>query len=258
MAKTGYVTGHFIKEVITGDPLHRDGYQFIDLRKSSKVTATQINNYINGYLSVSGKVSVLNGKGQAFIEAGNKYGVNSLYLAAHAILESGYGTSNISLGKYNLFGFGAYDATPFIGAVRFSSIEENIEYIAQEMKATYLHPSNWKYRGAFLGYSTKTLDSNTRVDANSAGMNFYYASDPKWGQKIAAHMQKMFPYNKADYENTGINTTLFLAPVRPTGSDIFPVEIKAIANQTLKLATQKGGALISNPSIGKGSSFEIL
>jgi mannosyl-glycoprotein endo-beta-N-acetylglucosaminidase len=255
--KTGYVSGGYIKEVVTGDPFHRNGYQFIDLRKPSIVTAAQIDNYINSYISSTGKASVLKNQGQSIINAGNKYGVNSLYLAAHAILESGYGTSNISIGKYNLFGFGAYDATPFIGAVRFTSIQQNIDYIAQEMKASYLNPSNWKYKGPYLGYSTQTVDTNTRIDENSAGMNFYYASDPKWGQKIAAHMENILPYNKADYGNAVIDTRAFEYPARPSGSDVFPAGIKAVANQTIKLATQKGGTLLSVPYIAKGGAFEI-
>ena len=59
-------------------------------------------------------------RGQSFIDAGKTYGVNALYLAAHAIHESAFGTSDIALGKNNLFGFGSYDASPFIASYRFS------------------------------------------------------------------------------------------------------------------------------------------
>jgi mannosyl-glycoprotein endo-beta-N-acetylglucosaminidase len=251
--KTGYLSGDYIKEVITGDPMHRDGYQFIDLRKPSKVTASQIDNYINSNLS--GRTSVLAGKGQAFMNVGNKYGINALYLAAHAIHESGFGTSNISLGKNNLFGFGAYDATPFVGAVRFASIEQNMDYIAQEMKATYLNPINWKYKGFHLGFSTRTVSDNTRMDVKSEGMNYFYASDVKWGQKIAAHMQKILPYNKADY-NQAANTSAFPLPARPAGFDSFPLETQALAKQDIRLTSQKGSTLISL-TIKKDTMFTI-
>ncbi|MBT2678808.1 SH3 domain-containing protein [Bacillus sp. ISL-35] len=253
--KSGYVHGDFVKDVVTGDPFHRTGYQFIDLRMSSKVTASQIDQYIAGYLK--GRQSVLTGKGQAFINAGNKYGINSLYLAAHAIHESGYGASNISLGKLNLFGFGAYDSSPFIAAVRFSSIEQNIDYIAQEMKATYLNPNHWKYKGANLGFSTKTVLSNTRIDANSTGMNFYYASDPKWGQKIAAHMQKIFPYNQADYQNTVKSTAMFPLPSRSEGKDLFPQDIEAIARKDIKLVSQKGSTTLAL-TLKKDTVFDVV
>jgi beta-N-acetylglucosaminidase len=238
--KTGYVSGSYIQEVKTGSQItSRSGYQFIDLRTKSPVTASQIDNYIAKYINSNGKKSVLTGKGNAFIDAGNKYGVNALYLAAHAIHESGYGTSNISFGKNNLFGFGAYDATPYIGAFRFSSIEQNIDYIAREMKATYLNPGNWKYKGAHLGYSTKTLN-NARIDSSSEGMNFFYASDPYWGKVIASHMQKILPYNKTYYRSAKPNLTVFSAPPVPAGRDKFPVGIKAVASKDFKITDAKG------------------
>lgn len=252
--KTGYVSGDFAKEVVTGDPMHRNGYQFIDLRTTSKVSAEQINNYISNNLN--GRASVLSGKGQAFIDAGNKYGVNALYLAAKAIHESGFGTSSLSLGKYNLFGFGAYDAAPYIAAYRFPSVEGGIEYIAQEMKATYLNSNNWKYQGPYLGFSTKTVATNTRIDAASEGLNFYYASDPKWGQKIATHMERILPYNKADYDNATANTRVFSAPDRPAGADIFPNGIEAVAMKDLALSSTKGGTTVK--TLKSDTSFIIL
>jgi beta-N-acetylglucosaminidase len=186
--RTGYVSGSYIKEVITGDPLtSRDSYQFIDLRTKSEVTASQIDNYIANNYKRFGAKSVLVGQGQNFIDAGNQYGVNALYLAAHAIHESAFGTSNISLGKNNLFGFGSYDATAYIASYKFPSVKENIFYIAREMKHSYLNDQkkadgsyvDFRYKGAYLGFSTKYV-GGTRIDAASEGMNFYYASDPLW------------------------------------------------------------------------------
>ncbi|MGE8206619.1 SH3 domain-containing protein [Heyndrickxia sp. NPDC080065] len=239
-SKIGYVSGSYIKEVRTGDPItSRTGYQFIDLRTKSPVTAKQINDYIAKYVKATGKISVLTGKGQAFINAGNKYGVNALYLAAHAIHESAYGTSNISLGKNNLFGFGAYDATPFVAAYRFATVDLNIDYIAREMKATYLNDKNWKYNGPYLGFSTKDL-KNTRIDSNSEGMNFYYASDPYWGKTIAKHMENILPFDKAYYSKAVANTVVPAQPEKPDGSDIFPNGIQAVANQDIVLNSKQG------------------
>ncbi|MGE6258090.1 SH3 domain-containing protein [Heyndrickxia sporothermodurans] len=255
--KTGYVSGSYLKQVKTGDPVtSRTGYQFIDLRTQSPVTAKQINDYIAKYVSSTGKASVLTGKGQAFIDAGKKYGVNSLYLAAHAILESAYGASNISLGKYNLFGFGAYDATPFVGAYRFATVDLCIEYIAREIKATYLNPKNWKYNGAYLGFSTKDMN-NKRIDQNSEGMNFYYASDPNWGKSIARHMENILPYDKSYYSNAKINTDFPTQPSKPEGSDIFPDGIQAIANKNLVLNSNKG-VNDAVKTLPKGSKFLLL
>ena len=237
--KIGFVPISSLEKVTTGDPLTtRDSYQFIDLRTQSPVTAQQINTYIEENYKKHGKKSVLAGKGQAFIDAGNEYGVNALYLAAHAIHESAFGTSQISLGKNNLFGFGSYDASPFIASYRFSSIDENINYIAQQIKATYLTPGNWRYKEAFLGFRTKDMN-NKRLDANSEGMNFYYASDPNWGKGIARHMQNILAYDSSYYSGATVNTTAPSLPAIPLGNDLFPVGTQAIAKNDLILTVAK-------------------
>ena len=254
--KTGYVPINSLKQVKTGDPLTRDSYQFIDLRTQSPVTAQQINDYIEANYKKHGQDSVLTGKGQAFIDAGKAYGVNALYLAAHAIHESGFGTSDISIGKNNLFGFGSYDASPFIASYRFSSIDENINYIAQQLKATYLSPGNWRHKGSFLGFSTKDMN-NKRLDANSEGMNFYYASDPNWGKGITRHMQNILPYDQVYYSEATADTTVPPLPNIPEGSDLFPTGTQAIAKKDLILNSSKG----SNDAIltlEKGSTFTLL
>ncbi|XRG78468.1 SH3 domain-containing protein [Rossellomorea sp. GAMAL-10_SWC] len=254
--KTGYVSGSYIKQVKTGDPItSRDSYQFIDLRTPSPVTAAQINTYIANNVK-SGVKSILSGQGQLFIDAGNKYGVNALYLAAHAIHESGFGTSQISLGKNNLFGFGSYDTTPYIASYKFMSVQENVEYIARSIKSTYLNPSNWKYKGAYLGFSTKDM-SNVRIDAASEGMNFYYATDPNWGKLIAQHMQKILPFNKAYYDQAQPNTTIPGSPSTPVGSDVFPANIQAVAKGNIDLYTAKGDTA-KVKSITAGTTFLLL
>lgn len=254
--KIGYVSGSYLKQVVTGDPLtSHDSYQFIDLRTKSNVTAAQINGYIAKNLK-AGQVSVLTNKGQSFIDAGNRYGVNALYLAAHAIHESDFGRSNISLGKNNLFGFGAFDISPFVASYRFSTIDLCINYIAAEIKSTYLNKANWKYSGAYLGFSTKDM-KNTRINQNSEGMNFYYASDPNWGKSIARHMENMLPYDKAYYKNAVINPTVPGQPGIPGGSDVFPAGITAVAKQDLVLNSAKG-VNDKVKTIKSGSSFNLL
>jgi mannosyl-glycoprotein endo-beta-N-acetylglucosaminidase len=254
----GYVSGDYVTQVITGAPLNgvRDGYQFIDLRTTAPVTAQQINRYIENYVNSTNKQSVLLGKGQAFIDAGKKYGVNALYLAAHAIHESAFGTSRLALMKYNLFGYGAYDATPFVAAYRFSSVEESIDYIARKLKATYLNPTYPYFKGAYLGFRTNTL-AGTRVDESSEGMNFYYASDPYWGQSIARHMTNILAYDNNYYKSAKPNETVPALPSIPQGSDVFPTNIVAVANQDLPLYAQKR-ADKSITTLKKGSTFMLL
>ncbi|MDQ6600367.1 SH3 domain-containing protein [Bacillus salipaludis] len=255
--KTGYVYGKYLQQVITGDPMeNRDGYQFIDLRTQSTVVPSQIDNYIASYEKNTGMTSILHGKGKVFIDTGKKYGVNALYLAAHAIHESAFGTSPISIAKNNLFGFGAYDAAPYMSAYRFANVDLCIDYIAREIKATYLNPSNWKYNGAYLGFSTKTL-SNTRIDEASKGMNFYYASDPNWGKAVAQHMENILHYDKTFYTKASVDTSFPTRPAVPAGSDIFPANIFAVANSNLVLDSKKG-MNDAVKTITKGTSFNVL
>ncbi|CAH0343778.1 SH3 domain-containing protein [Bacillus sp. CECT 9360] len=255
--KTGYVPVSSLKQVRTGALVDtRDSYQFIDLRTQSPVTAQQINDYIAKNVTVLKKPSVLTNKGQVFIDAGKSHGVNALYLAAHAIHESGFGTSQISLGKNNLFGFGSYDLSPYISSTIFPSVETNIDFIAREIKATYLKPGYWKHKGAYLGFRTNDM-SNTRQDPNSEGMNFYYATDPNWGKGIARHMEMILPYNKAYYSEAAVNTDYPELPVKPDLSDVFPVGIQAKANKDLVLDSQKG----SNDAVftlKSGTTFTLL
>lgn len=84
-------------------------YQFLDLSRPNGVDAAKLNEYLEGK-------GVLEGQAQAFIDAANRYGLSELYLVAHAILETGNGTSALARGievngttVYNMFGIGAYD-----------------------------------------------------------------------------------------------------------------------------------------------------
>lgn len=54
--------------------------------------------------------------GSAFVQAEQTYHISAAYLVAHAILETGWGTSTLAMGQdhqgtiyYNFFGIGAYD-----------------------------------------------------------------------------------------------------------------------------------------------------
>ena len=96
----------------------------------SNVTAQEIDNYIQRFHPDSPLVGI----GQDFIKAQNEYGVNALYLAAHAILESGYGKSEIAYRKHNLFGLRAYDRDPFAYAKYLPSYGLSISYNADYVK----------------------------------------------------------------------------------------------------------------------------
>ncbi|MDR1185474.1 MAG: RICIN domain-containing protein [Coriobacteriales bacterium] len=113
------------------DPTNKSGYsfmQFVDVRIGSNVTGAQLNAFIDS--TSSGRSGIFHNRGQAFVNAAKKYGINEVYFLAHAILESAWGTSNFARGNYydghrltdgktypagtyyNFWGIGAYDSNP--------------------------------------------------------------------------------------------------------------------------------------------------
>ncbi|MGC8461864.1 MAG: glucosaminidase domain-containing protein [Candidatus Dormibacteria bacterium] len=112
--------------------------------------------------------TALAGLGQYFIEAEQEYHVSARYLLAHAIEESGWGTSKLAVNKHNLFGYEAYDVNPYVDGMTFPSYEACILYVAQQISTNYLTPTGAFYHGPTL-----------------LGMNVDYATDPNWAINIA-------------------------------------------------------------------------
>ena len=132
-----------------------------NLTVPSGETAASLNQFLAG--------SALAGLGTSFMNAEATYHVSARYFVAHAILESGWGTSDIAQFKHNLFGFGANDANPYGDAMSFTSFDACIQYVAQFIETRYLTVGGQFYHGPTL-----------------RGMNVDYASDPNWAEKIAS------------------------------------------------------------------------
>jgi hypothetical protein len=132
-----------------------------NLTLPSGETAASLDQFLAG--------SALAGLGASFMLAETTYHVSARYFVAHAILESAWGTSAIAEYKYNLFGFGADDANPYVDAMTFTSFNACIQYVAQFIETNYLTPTGKFYHGPTL-----------------RGMNVDYASDPNWAEKIAS------------------------------------------------------------------------
>lgn len=86
-----------------------DLYQYLDISKIIDVTPQQLDLYLTGR-------GVLHGMGNVFYNAGKSYGINAIYLAVHASLETERGTSQLATGQfvngdtvYNMYGIGAID-----------------------------------------------------------------------------------------------------------------------------------------------------
>ena len=151
-------------------------YQYLPLRGKSSYSANELSTIINKHAQSSSKMY---NKGAAFVNNQNSYGVNALLMTGVGALESAWGTSSIAKQKNNLFGLNAVDTSPGQSANTFSSVDVCIKDFAETyMSKQYLRAGWAYYHGGFLG-------------DKASGINVSYASDPYWGEKIAALAWKM-------------------------------------------------------------------
>ena len=182
-------------------------YQFASLKGYSGLTAEQIDNYISS--TDSGNSGMLKGKGAAFVEAAKAYNVNECYLVSHAILESGWGTSELAKGfkykgktYYNFYGIGAYDGNALSGgrgaAVKYdwTSPEKAIMGAAEYVSTYYIARDPYP-QDTLYGMKWDYLYSN---DFLARGWH-QYASDPYWPSKISTLMNEL-------YAHAGFNPSL--------------------------------------------------
>lgn len=172
MMVADYQTG-FRDNAVNAETPFFNYFQFLSLRSYSEYSAEEITEIINSRVTDTSKLKDL---GEVFVEMQNTYGVNALLSASVAANESGWGTSSIAKSKNNLFGINAVDKTPGESANYYKTPDACVkEFMGHWMSKYYCNPdpAKWHYRGAFLGNK-------------ASGVNLNYASDPYWGEKIAA------------------------------------------------------------------------
>nr|WP_072515145.1 glucosaminidase domain-containing protein [Ndongobacter massiliensis] len=114
----------------------------------------------------------LEGLGKDFYLAEKETGVNAIFMIALANLESGYGKSTIAREKNNLFGFGAYDASPYDSAVDYKTKGDSILSCAEFLAENYLDEKGAYYHGV-----------------STEGINVKYSSSPTWAGKVESLMR---------------------------------------------------------------------
>lgn len=160
----------------------------MELNKSSGLTLNDYKKIFTGLSSDSNGIFYNNYS--TFYNIDKKYNINGIFLASMAIHESAWGTSQIANDKKNLFGYGAYDQTPYESSYEFEDYSEGIELVAKSLVKYYLNPSGTKiYDGESASawyYNGPTL----------AGVNTRYASDKDWHTKVYSYMEML--YNRLD------------------------------------------------------------
>lgn len=123
----------------------------------------------------------MEGLGAAFERAEKQSGVNAWFLVAIATLESGYGHSALARDKNNLFGFCAYDDSPYSSATKFKTKEKGIEYVSDFLSREYLDAHGAYYKG---------------LSVDAVGES--YATDKDWANKVYSLMTELSQHTAKD------------------------------------------------------------
>ena len=181
-------------------------YQFADCRGfTGQISANQMNRIIDN--SGTGRNGVFSGRGQAIIAAAKSANINEMYLMAHIMTETAWGTSDQAQGRdfaagnatiklngkyytkwcdagryYNFIGWGAYDSNPdtaydFSRYYGWNSIESALMGAAEKVASNYL------YNGQETVYEMRW-----NPDAASFGRVHQYCTDINWARTISSIM----------------------------------------------------------------------
>ncbi len=134
------------------------------------------------------KNNIFANNAQYFYYIEKQYNINGVFVAAVAIHESAWGTSKIASEKKNLFGYGAYDSSPYNSAYNFSNYSESIDLLARVFVKYYLNP-----KGTSI-YGGEVATGSYYNGATLTGVNTKYATDKNWANRVYQYMQYL--YNK--------------------------------------------------------------
>ncbi len=169
------------------------------MRNDSYVEGISVAN-LNIYLADKG---IFKNQGQSFIDAAKQNNINVTYLVAHALWETGLGTSQLSNGisvssvngqpvptkvAYNMFGIGAYDGNAKVYGAEagykngWFSVDAAIKGGAAWISSNYIH--------------SNTYNQNTvyKMRWNSTVTWHQYATDVHWAYGIASLENKVTGY----------------------------------------------------------------
>jgi len=116
--------------------------------------------------------TLLEGTGEALVQAEMETGINALVLAAIIVHESDWGRSRLAREKNNLAGLGAYDGQEYSAGISFDSWDASIMFLAELLAVEYA-PGGQFYGGSH----------------DLQGIGVKYASDPRWAAKVAGCMK---------------------------------------------------------------------
>ena len=173
------------------DPIQK--YQFLDISKPSGVSLETLKNLLNGK-------GILHGKEKYFLQAEKEYGLNAVYLVAHALLETGDGNSELANGVeyngkkvYNMYGINAVDSNPRGKGAEYAYNRGWFTPEAAIVGGAKWIADNYVYVGQNTIYSMRW---NPYSMSSKGYASHQYATDIGWAYKQASLMYPIF--NKVD------------------------------------------------------------
>ena len=156
----------------------------MSLNKPSGLTLEDFKKILSNNASDTNKIFEQNA--EVFYNVEQKYNINGIFLASMAIHESGWGSSKIAKDKKNLFGFGAYDRSPYDSAVTFATYEEGIETVAKYLVKNYINEKNAKI------YNNETATGTYYNGPTLVGISTRYCTDKDWPTKVYKYMNYLY------------------------------------------------------------------
>lgn len=156
----------------------------MEINKPSGLTREEFVRLLSGH--DQDKDFIIEDNAEVFYEVERKYNVNGLFLASMAIHESNWGTSNIAKQKKNLFGYGAYDSSPFSSSYTFESYAYGIELVAKVLAKYYINDQGTPI------YDGETAIGTYYNGSTISGVNVRYASDANWANRVYSIMESLY------------------------------------------------------------------
>lgn len=193
------------------------------------LTAEQLDKWIDSNAPAN---SPMRGLGATFLQAGKESGLDPRYLVAHAALETGWGTSNLSgngdAKNGNWFGIGAFDDNPNNGFNYSDGIVGGAKWIAENY------------------YKNEQTSLYDMVN-DPSGHN--YATDPDWANKIASIMGSSDKYttgtaqtfkseNNVTVNVTGTSASATRADLNQLGTQVGKVMTDTMSDSALFFAKE--------------------
>ncbi len=165
---------------------------------------------LNSYIATHGADGMLAGHGQDFIDAAREYGTNEVYLLSHAILESGWGKSQLARGTevdgvtyYNFFGIGAYDSDPLGGGSRSAG-----KYGWDTTRGAITGAAKWirdnYHENQYHQNTLYKMRWNYEQAASESAVWKQYATGSSWATGIASVMDRCYAHCGLNMDTCGL------------------------------------------------------